>query len=289
MRPYITLLFFSLILFACPLRAEEKLIIKHYQQQDRYEFGLKVLTLALSKLQYPFEIQTPHTQNVNEKRGEYQVIEGQLDLQWMSTTKARGKDMFPIRIPLYRGLLGLRLLLAKKERHSQLSKIETIDDLRKYVGGHGRHWGDLPVYQTNNLPVVTNVNYLKLFRLLIGNRFDYFHRGLNEIWDEQQRYSDQLSIADNIMLFYPHPVYFFVTKSRPLLAKQIEEGLQIAIQDGSYRKLFLQNFGKIIQQGNLDTRKLIVLKNPVIPKDTKPFDTSWWLPLTFQTQLRDNP
>ncbi|WP_419904743.1 hypothetical protein [Kiloniella sp.] len=272
-----------------PLHAENPLIVKHYQQQDRYSFGLKVLTLALSKLDTPFHVQTPQGQFVNEKRGENQIIDGQLDLQWMSTTMGRENDMIPIKIPLYRGLLGLRLLLVKKERHDQLSGINDLKGLQNHIGGHGVHWGDLPVYKANNLRVVTNVNYEKLFQLLIGNRFDYFHRGVNEIWEEQNRYSDKLKIADNVMLYYPHPVYFFVTKHRPELAKQLERGLKIALQDGSFKKLFLDSFGKIIQQGELDKRHLIILKNPVVPARTQPFDTSWWLPQKFQSQLRNSP
>ncbi|MEH6631286.1 MAG: hypothetical protein V7776_10685 [Halopseudomonas aestusnigri] len=289
MRPYISVFFFVLIFLACPLRAEEKLIVKHYQQHDRYNFGLKVLTLALSKLQYPFEIQTPEHQYANEKRGEHQVIIGQLDLQWMSTTPHRENEMIPIKIPIYRGILGLRLLLVKNDRSNQLGTIDTIDDLRNYAGGHGLHWGDLPVYQANNLPVVTHINYDNLFQMLIGKRFDYFHRGLNEIWEEQGRYSDQLSIVDNVMLFYPHPVYYFVTKKRPQLATQLEKGLKIAVEDGSFEKLFLENFSHIIQQGQLERRKLIVLQNPVVPEKTDPIDTSWWLPQKFQSQLKHSP
>ena len=289
MYQFLLLLLLASTLLSQPSRAENAIVVKHYQQQDRYNFGLQVLTLAFSKLDTPFEIQTPEHQYANEKRGEQQVITGQLDLQWMSTTPHRENEMISIKIPIYRGILGLRLLLVKKGRNNQLSTIETIDDLRMYAGGHGLHWGDLPVYEANNLPVVAHVDYDKLFQMLIGKRFDYFHRGLNEIWDEQARYSDQLSIADNVMLFYPHPVYFFVTKKRPELAEQIAKGLQIAIEDGSFKKLFLKNFTPIIQQGQLDSRKLIVLTNPVVPQNTLSIDTTWWLPEKFQSQLRNTP
>ncbi len=37
----------------------ETLVVRHYQAQERYRFGLEVLDLALSKLDIPYEIVTP--------------------------------------------------------------------------------------------------------------------------------------------------------------------------------------------------------------------------------------
>lgn len=256
--------------------ASEEITISHFQKQARYEFGLTLLNLALSKSDVRYKI-VGVGEDINEARGEFMVVNGDLDVEFLSTTAEREAKMIPIKIPLYRGILGLRLLLVKKSNQEKMKGIRNIDDLRKYTGGHGTHWADLPVYEANKLRVVTNVDYELLFKQLIAERFEYFHRGLNEIWDEVERYSKDLTIADNVMLFYGHPIYFFVSKKRPELAKLIEKGLKKALEDGSFKKAFLEKHGEYIRLGNLKSRTLINLHNPVIPLDTAQIDTSWWL------------
>lgn len=258
--------------------AEDTIIVKHYQKQARYEFGLKVLDLALSKLDQNYQIIGPEKQELNEARGELQVIHGQLDLQFISTTLHRESKMIPIKIPIYQGLLGLRLLLVKPELNTKIKNITSIEELRQFVGGHSTHWGDLPVYAENKLRVETSVHYDNLFEMLKLGRFDYFHRGVNEIWQELERYPNDFVVADNIMLFYPHPVYFFVGKHRPELAKQIERGMQLAIADGSYKALFLTYHEQDIIRAELEGRTLIVLKNPVVPADAPVIRKAWWMP-----------
>tara|TARA_R110002073_G_scaffold110035_8_gene246107 strand:+ start:37305 stop:38132 length:828 start_codon:yes stop_codon:yes gene_type:complete len=272
-------LFLLGLLFFTPCGwAEEAIVVKHYQYQERYEFGLKVLDLALSKLGEDYLIVGPNKQEVNEGRGELQVIEGQLDLEFMSATLNRESRMIPIKIPIYQGLLGLRLLLVKPALNEKIKKIEGIDELRQFVGGHGTHWGDLPVYAENDLNVVTSVNYDNLFEMLKKDRFDYFHRGVNEIWNELERYPNDFVVADNIMLYYPQPVYFYIGKHRPDLAKKLEQGLMAALADGSYKALFQDYYKRTISRANLGARKLIILKNPTVPSDSPPINLDWWMP-----------
>ena len=279
--------FTSLILFIFSgvAQAETSLVVKHYQKQARYEYGAQLLDLALSKLGEPYDIQAPETQNMNEGRGELEVVAGRLDVQWMSTSNERESKLIPIRIPIYRGILGMRLLLIEQTRKQEFSGLRAIEDLRNFTAVHGRHWGDLPVYAANGLSVETLVNYEKLFALLKLGRVDYFHRGLNEIWAEQERHQDSLAIADKVMLYYPLPVYYFVTKLRPDLARKIKTGLTKAIEDGSFRAHFLAFHQEFIDKGQLDTRHLIVLRNPGLPENTPYIDTSWWLNESFAERL----
>ena len=263
---------------------ESDLTVKHYQSHYRYRFGLNLLELALSKLKKPYKIETSKA-DVNEARGQHMVILGQLDLQFLSTNTEREKLMIPVKIPVYRGLLGLRLLLVNKGREGGL-KIKNIEDLRKYMGGHGTHWGDLSVYPANNLKVEKNVHYEGLFKQLKAGRFDYIHRGVNEIWDELDQHKNELEIEDGVMLFYPHPVYFFVSKTRPQLAKDLKEGLELALKDGSFQRLFTKTYSQSIKKASLNNRSLIILKNPVVPEGSPPIDTDWWSPKRYKNVLK---
>lgn len=269
-----------------PCATADPLVIKHYQKHDRYQYGEQLLDLALSKLGIDYEIKAPASQDMNEARGELSVIAGDLDVQWMSASARREASMIAIRVPIYRWILGMRLLLVENERLAELGRIGALDDLKQYTAVHGKHWGDLPVYAANQLPVTTLVKYESLFKLLTLGRADYFHRGLNEIWDEAERYKSTLGIADNVMLFYPHPVYFFVTPGRQDLARKIEQGLQLAQEDGSFKRHFLAYHQRFIDKARLDARTLIVLENPVLPDSAPEIDTHWWLPEKFEVQIK---
>jgi hypothetical protein len=166
-----------------------------------------------------------------------------------------------------------------------LSSVEQVNQLKSFTGVHGQHWKDLPVYPANDLPVKALVSYDKMFTLLKEDHVDYFHRGLTEVWDEQKKHSDSLIIADKVMLFYKLPVYFFVTKLRPLLAVKLEKGLQIAISDGSYKKLFLKEYGDFIAKAKLEKRKLIILSYPKLPVNTPVIDVSWWAPKRYINKI----
>jgi hypothetical protein len=204
----------------------------------------------------------------------------------MSTNVARETQMIPIKIPLYQGMLGLRLLLVNNHQHQILSKVRTLQDLQQLTAGHGLHWADLSVYGANDLSVLPHKDYESIFKLLELGRIDYFHRGLNEIWSELNQHNDSLSIADNVMLYYPLPVYFFVTKTKPELANLLEKGLLLAIKDGSFKELFEEKMGDFIVKGKLETRTLITLKNPDLPPNTPFIETNWWLPEKFNTLMK---
>lgn len=268
-----------LLIGITPLQAEDsKVKIRHYQSQERYEFGIELLNLAMQKTGVDFEITSPVEEVITEARGELFVVNGALDLQFMSTTAERESSLIPIKIPVYRGLLGLRLLLVKPSVNAEIQHVSRLADLRLFVAGHGQHWGDLPVYGANDLKVVPVVSYPKIFEMLKKSRFDYFSRGVSEIWGELSHHQNDLVVADNIMLFYPHPVYFFVSKARPELAELLEGGLESAISDGSYRDLFDKHYRSVIKKANLKERNLVRLANPVVPEDTPKIDTSWWMP-----------
>lgn len=79
-----------------------------------------------------------------------------------------------------------------------------------------------------------------LIDMLASKRFDYFPRGLHEVYSEQKIAAEKnIVVEDSIMLHYPVPIYFFVNKNNVALANRIERGLRIAMQDGSFDELFL--------------------------------------------------
>ena len=103
-----------------------------------------------------------------------------------------------------------------------------------------------------------------------NKRFDYFPRGLYEVWGEQKVNADKnLVIEDSLMLYYPAPIYFFVNKKNVALANRIERGLRIAMQDGSFDKLFfsIPGFTEGLSEITNPSRKTFTLKTDFIDQD----------------------
>lgn len=159
---------------------------------------------------------------------------------WTSPSDDREKELLPIRISLLHGLNSYRVFLIRKEDQKKFNEVRSLNDLRNFKAGSVSNWPDTKVMRNSDLSVVTSAHYNLLFVMLAGKRFDYFPRGLYEVWDEQRVHADKdLVVEETLMFHYPAPIYFFVNRKDIKLADRIERGLKIAIEDGSFMELFL--------------------------------------------------
>lgn len=268
---FLSLLLIPLESYAKPLR-----MVSGDGSIPTYAKGL--LKLALSKIPEKYEWDDSAPTNT-EARIIQMVVENQLDICWYATTNDFEDRMLPIRIPMYRGLLGYRILMIRKGTQSKFDGIKTIDDLKRVSLGSGRFWADTDVLIANKLNAVRVLKYESLFHMLDGGRFDAFPRGAHEPWAEIKKYPQlDLDVEKNILLVYPNPFYFFVNKSNTELAKNIEKGLRIAIEDGSFEQYFMNDptVKDVIANANLKNRTVIKLQNPTLPKNTPLDDKSLW-------------
>ncbi|MDR7091147.1 transporter substrate-binding domain-containing protein [Cellvibrio fibrivorans] len=267
----------SLEIAAKPLR-----VVEGSNSIENYARGL--LTLALSKLPEKYEIEQTIASN-SEERMVSMLMDNQLDVVWYATTNDLEERLQPIRICIYRGLLGYRVLMIKKGTQHKFDAIQTVEDLKRVSLGQGRFWADTNVLTANNLNVVKVLKYEGLFYMLDGDRFDAFPRGAHEPWSEMQRYPKlALDVEQNLLIAYTNPFYFFVNKSNTKLAADIERGLRIAMEDGSFNEYFLNDptVKDVMAKANLKKRTLIKLDNPGLPKKTPVDDASLWFdPYSF--------
>jgi hypothetical protein len=267
----------SLEIAAKPLR-----VVEGSNSIETYARGL--LTLALSKLPEKYEIEQTIASN-SEERMVSMLMDNQLDVVWYATTNDLEERLQPIRICIYRGLLGYRVLMIKKGTQHKFDAIQTVEDLKRVSLGQGRFWADTNVLTANNLNVVKVLKYEGLFYMLDGDRFDAFPRGAHEPWSEMQRYPKlALDVEQNLLIAYTNPFYFFVNKSNTKLAADIERGLRIAMEDGSFNAYFLNDptVKDVMAKANLKNRTLIKLDNPGLPKKTPVDDASLWFdPYSF--------
>lgn len=200
-----------------------------------------------------------------------------VDVIWTMTSLERERSLRPVRIPLVRGLLGLRLFLVRSREAERLRAPASLAELKAWSLGQGHDWPDTAILRHAGLTVETSSNYPALFEMLRQGRIQAFPRSVTEIWSELD--SDRgrdLSILPGLALYYPAPEYFFVRIGDDELADALERGLAAALKDGSFDSLFQRYMGPHIQRAALDKRRILTLPNPDLPPLT-PLDTpGYW-------------
>lgn len=200
---------------------------------------------------------------------------------WTMTDKEREKHLRPIRIPLFKGLFGYRVMLIRAGEQKRFEQVKTIGDLAKFLGGQGTHWPDTPILQANGLRLTTAETTESLFRMMNARRFDYFPRGISEAWFELlQRKETHLVVEENILLYYPTAIYFFVNKENEALAQRIEKGMETLIDNGKFDQFFYNHPRVSSGLERLKNRRLIELKNPYLPETTPVNNPRYWIDLS---------
>lgn len=250
---------------------------------ERAAYPIALLKLGLSKVGNPYQL-APSPAQMQQGRALRLLARGQgIDLLWTVTSREREADFLPIRIPIDRGLIGWRLLLIRARDRALFAPVATASALAPLRAGQGHDWPDTEVLRANHFAVFTSTAYDRLFKMLDRGHIQYFPRAVTEIWQEIAAHPDlRLDAADGVVLHYPEALYFFVNKSNTALAASVEQGLRIAIADGSMQTLFEQYYGEAIARAGLAQRTIISIDNPLLPAATPLADPAlWYMPARF--------
>ncbi len=231
---------------------------------------------------YPYT--TMSAGNLSFTRIANDIENHKIDVFWSMTDNQMEERFTAIYIPIFRGLLGMRIPLVRKEHQNSFAHITTLLQFKEFRAGSGRSWADTKIMEYNGIPVVKTLKYQNLFPMLEGGRFDYFPRGIHEPWQEiLDRPELNLAVENNILLRYTAPNYFFVAKDRPDLARQLTEGLEKLILSGEFNKLFFadQQVKTALKQANVKNRIVFDIENPTLSKRT-PLNRKelWFDPMT---------
>lgn len=191
-----------------------------------------------------------------------------LDVVWTMTSVERERIARPIRVPLFKGLFGWRLMLATPQVAERMRHVRSLAELREFSLVQGLEWPDTTVLQGNGLQVVTSPTYDAMFKQLRLGRADAFPRSVEEIWWEQQHHGQGLVVVPQLCLHYPAAVYYFVAPDERELALAIELGLQRLRDSGAFDRLFMQYQGPDLARAALGSRRVIELHNPLLPPQT---------------------
>jgi len=272
-----------LVLLSSFSAVQAKEPLYYFQVDHRYNYRTALLELALS---YTSNDKTEESisllpeANIPMARATYLMAKNKIrGVVSLATTHEREAELLAIKIPIMAGILGMRVLLIHQSQQQQFSSINDKEQLKHYVAGFGEHWGDLSILKENGISVLPVAKYSSLFEMLNAQRFDFFPRGVNEIFSEFEIYKEQfpdLSIEKSLAIYYPYPVYFFVAKQDAVLAQKIESGLEKALADGQFKQLFLLHHEDILQKLNFDNRAIFNLSNDSLPKDARIDNMDWW-------------
>ncbi|QEY11614.1 hypothetical protein [Cellvibrio sp. KY-YJ-3] len=158
---------------------------------------------------------------------------------WSMADKNRNQALMPISIPLFKGLLGMRVFIIRKQDQMHFDQIESLEDLQQLVAGQGAHWPDTHILRSNGLKVATAMDANLLVKMLKAERFDYYPRGVVEAWHELNILNDPtLAVEKNILLVYHADLYFYVGAGNHSLAERIERGLGQLQKTGEFDRYF---------------------------------------------------
>ncbi|MEO4047654.1 transporter substrate-binding domain-containing protein [Pseudomonas sp. CAU 1711] len=235
----------------------------------QYAFRLELVELILRRTadQYgALRVAAPRGADPAQSRCLALLKDGQVDLAYVPPNAQRLRDFAAIRFDIQGGLTSYRLLLIHRDDAPRFAGVRDLDDLRALRGGFGNQWSDFPLFALNRLPVIGSAYPENLLAMLEQRRFDYYHRGLNEAWNEAREHP-QLMVEPHLALSYRQPVYFIFRRDNHALKERFEEGLREVLADGSFQELFRRHFGELIERSRLDQRRVLQLRDELPPDE----------------------
>ncbi len=250
----------------------------------KYFIELTKLILSKTDNNHSTKIKLIENMDVTQGRLLRQFELNKADILWTATNIDREKRFLPIRIPLFKGLLGYRVALIRKDELEQFKKIKTPAQLKSLIACQGAHWPDSDILEENGYLVSRVVHYDAMFKMLARKRCDYFPRGIFEAYVEQQSMQKQfptLVVMDNFILHYKFPIYFFVRHGNEKLAQRLRQGLLMAQQDGSWLRLLKHHrvTKHLFPLSQWKNRHFFELTNNELPKETPVADKALWFNL----------
>lgn len=245
----------------------------------RGAYPLKVLTAALERSGTRAVLQ-PIPVRATQERVLRLIEAGTLQVGWSMASAEREQRLGMVPFPVDRGLLGWRLLLARRGELHRFAGVEDLRALRPFRVAQGHDWPDLAILAANGLPTTAAVGYDSLFSMLALGRVDYLARAASEAERERvERASLDLAIVPGIVLRYRSALVFYVHRDDVALRDAIGRGLEAMLADGSLDRLFVEAFGADLALLRAPTLRPIELDNPLAAPglDAAP-PAAWWTP-----------
>ncbi|RMH67638.1 MAG: hypothetical protein D6685_03295 [Bacteroidetes bacterium] len=201
--------------------------------------------------------------------------DGELDVVITMTSDDREARFTPIRLPIFKGLFGVRLLIVR-DGDPRFSALDTPARLRAFRVTQGHDWPDAAILEHNGFDVIRTRGYDPLFLQVAHGRADAFAGSVLEMKQQIADYGHLgLAVEPRFALYYPAAMYFFVNPHRPDLVARLEQGLRQAAADGSMDALFDRYIAPLLDGLALDERAVLELTNPFFHPPASFGDVAW--------------
>jgi len=267
---------------ASPLSAQPREVVHNKVVDANFGYGAGLLELGLSYFPDKYRLREAGD-FYSQARMIKEFESGNLDVVWLGTNAELEENYRPVRIPLFKGLLGHRLFIIREGDQSRFDRIRSVEQLREVPLGQGRTWADTEILRSAGFEVVTTNKYVNLFPMLEGGRFDAFPRGAHEPWAEVKDWAHlDLTVEEGLMLVYRMPLYFFVDANDRELARDLEAGLNKAIEDGRFDEHFFGHelVRDVLRRANLQDRRAFFIDNPGMTPETPVDREELWLDIS---------
>ncbi len=239
-----------------------------YGEDARMDYPVRLLrrALAISEPEFgPYRTQTVEM-NFSRRREIQEIISGdRLNIIWASALDSLMEETLQVPIPILKGLGGQRVFLIRADDQKRFDQVRSLDDLKRFIAGQGAGWLDVDIFNYNDMRILTSPRYASLFKMLARGRFDYFPRGVNEVFSDLKSFKGQypnLVIEKNLLLAYDKPVYFFVSKKYPEIADRLTFGLNAMIKTGEMDQMWQKHHGEALATLDFENRRVIKIPIP---------------------------
>ncbi|MCO4798917.1 MAG: hypothetical protein KC484_06865 [Colwelliaceae bacterium] len=235
----------------------------------RYDYTHYLLNLIIEATPEfgEIKIETAKSYMTRDRALRELVLAKNINVMAEAPKKLWDEKLLVVPVPIRKGIQGLRVFIIRNESQGVMKNIKSLKDLIKIPTGSGALWSTRQVMEDAGFNVVTGSNYQGLFTMLTKGRFDTFSRGINEAYQEvglQNKLYPQLVVDENILLKIPLATYFYVSPSKPELAKRIETGMLRIIKNGSFDKFFYQNHCDDLLRSHIGKRKVFSISNSLV-------------------------
>ena len=244
----------------------------------RAQYPIALLKLALDKTGVNYELR-PSDRILLTGKAMRQLRENrEVNVVWSMTDSQREKELTPIRIPIAKGLIGLRVFVINQNKKAKFDDVLSLTDMRKLVPIQGEEWPDTKILQANGFNVFTVPEFREAYDMIKQGKGDFFPRSVMEVDAELEAEGrrNNFYLEPSMALYYPTAMYYFVSGSNKTLANLIETGLNRAIDDGSFDALFESTYAPILESLEVDERKIFTLENPLLPIETPLTNSALW-------------
>lgn len=239
--------------------------------EDHNEYDVDLLRLALSLSGSDIMVQPSCAEYPTEQRRIAMLLSGdEINVVHFGTNAEREEKLLTVYVPVYMGTTGLRLFMTHPEVVPRLDKVTSAHALKTFTIGQGMGWPDTDILRTNGFSV-TDGGYMSLHKMLGAKRFDLYPRALWQIigeWEWMREAAPNIVVYDKIALYYPQPIYFFVSPKAPDLHKALQIGMERAFETGKLWHLLQSHpeTARSIQEINLKNLRVFRIQNPLLPQ-----------------------